>query len=121
MKPFNLEAANKGAPVVNRVGKVMKFVAHVPEARERERLVMLSPEGAMYVYYESGSYYGGAAGDDDLVMAPQKRTVWVNFYGFTNGTGYVSNTHNSEAGADFAAGPNSGRIGERAYPVEIDV
>ena len=35
MKPFDLEAAKAGAPIVTRDGRSAKFIAHVAEARNK--------------------------------------------------------------------------------------
>ena len=32
MKPFDLEAAKRGEPIVTRGGEAAKFIAHVPDA-----------------------------------------------------------------------------------------
>ena len=40
MRPFNLEAAKAGAPLVTRDRKRARFLAHVPEADEGYRLIV---------------------------------------------------------------------------------
>ena len=40
MKPFNLEAAKAGAPLVTRDGRPAKFIAHVAEAHPSQRLLV---------------------------------------------------------------------------------
>ena len=40
MRPFNLDAAKAGAPLVTRNGKPARFVAHVPECAEGYRLIV---------------------------------------------------------------------------------
>lgn len=39
MKPFDLAAAKAGKPIQSRAGKKVTFVAHLPEAKERGRIV----------------------------------------------------------------------------------
>ena len=41
MKPFDLEAAKAGAPIVTRDGRPAKFIAHVAEAHPSQRLLVL--------------------------------------------------------------------------------
>lgn len=41
MKPFNLELAKAGKPIVTRDGRDAQFIAHVPEAYMDERVVVL--------------------------------------------------------------------------------
>ena len=99
MKPFDLEAAKRGDPIVTDTGYECKFIG-------------IDSKGWIVVEYING---GGidAYSYCDLFMAPKKRTVWVNFY---------TNSHNShwrtEEAANIAAGTE--RIGGKAYPVEIE-
>ena len=41
MKPFNLEAAMRGDPIITRSGETAKFITYVPEADEQDRVVVL--------------------------------------------------------------------------------
>lgn len=41
MKPFNLEAAKRGEPIITRDGRKAKFVAYVPEAEEFQQVLVL--------------------------------------------------------------------------------
>ena len=111
MKRFDLEAAKRGEPIVCRDGKPAKFIAHVPEAHPTQRFVVLVGEN-IYGYLESGQWTGIKKDQADLFMAPKKRTVWINIYG-TSATVYCS-----EQDADKRA--ISWRIGNRAYPVEVE-
>ena len=114
MKPFDLEAAKAGAPLVTRDGRPAKFIAHVAEAQPSQRLVVLI-DGGVYTKFESGKYAASPAhvSDNDLFMAPVKRTVWVNVYGYGGATWY-----DIEKAADDGA--LSGRLGGRAWPTEIE-
>lgn len=77
MKPFDLEAAKAGAPIITRNGSEAKFVAHVPEADHAQRVVILVGK-SIHCYPENGIYFMSEETQFDLVMKPQKRTVWVN-------------------------------------------
>lgn len=94
-RPFDLEAAKRGAPLVTRDGRKARFVAHVPEAIDEARVVAFIEGGSNVVsYYESGKYDGLHRGAD-LFMAPKpKRTVWVNINmdkgGMLNAHAYAS-------------------------------
>lgn len=79
MKPFNLEAAKSGAPIVTRDGREARFIAHVPEANEVERIVALIGK-SLFWYSENGSYLLDTESNRDLFMKPQKRTIWVHLY-----------------------------------------
>ena len=116
MKEFNLEAAKRGEPIQTRDGQSAKFVAHVPEACPSEKIVVLVGRH-VWTYRESGAWFENGDVGPDLLMAPKKRTVWVNFYK----TGWASH-HDSEHSANqhaTATGTFS-RLGNRAYPVEVE-
>lgn len=115
MKPFNLEAAKAGDPIVTRYGTKAEFIAHIPHARIDSRVVALVGD-MVKSYHESGTYFIDPTEpvSDDLFMAPKKRTVWVNFYDHAFGAAY----YNTEDEANNAAMVT--RKGGKAYPVEIE-
>ena len=113
MKPFNLEAAKAGAPMVTRDGQPVKFIAHVEEAHPTQRLLVLFGED-VYMTFEDGRRLGsGAESGFDLFMATVKRTVWVNVYEYGAATWY-----DTEERADTWA--LSDRLGDHAWPIEIE-
>lgn len=114
MKPFDLEAAKAGAPLVTRDGRPAKFIAHVAEAQPSQRLLVLI-DGGVYTKFESGKYSNSPArvSPNDLFMAPVKRTVWVNLYEYGSARWHVI-----EQDANDCAG--SDRLGGRAWPIEIE-
>jgi hypothetical protein len=110
-KPFDLERALAGDPVVTRHGK---SVTQLKKFDIRGRCVLLGVfDGQLASWLENGCYYSSGEWPYDLFMAPKKRTVWVNLYG--DGLCY---RYDSKAEADEASASN--RIGNRAYPVEIE-
>ena len=71
MKPFDLEAAKKGDPIITREGKAMKFIAYVPEALTYSKIVCLTDKGGFTFYQETGRiYHGDLEHPEDLFMAP---------------------------------------------------
>ena len=42
MKPFDLEAAKRGEPIQCRDGRPVKFIGHVPEAHDHNRIVFFA-------------------------------------------------------------------------------
>lgn len=77
-RPFDLEAAKRGEPLVTREGKEAKFIAHVPDARKTEKLLYLVGD-IVYATGEDG--YSFTDDSADLFMAPKpKRTAWANTY-----------------------------------------
>ena len=53
MKPFDLEAAKAGAPIVTRDGRPAKFIAHVAEVHPNHRLLVLI-DGDVHLKFENG-------------------------------------------------------------------
>ena len=114
MKPFDLEAAKAGAPIVTRAGRPAKFIAHVAEAHPGQRLLVLI-DGNIHLKFESGKYAASPdiVSDNDMFMAPVKRTVWVNLYEYRTAV-----WHDTEKDADHCTRGN--RLGGRAWPIEIE-
>ena len=115
MKPFDLEAAKRGEPIVTRGGEAAKFIAHVPDAEIGFRVVVMLG-GVIECYCDDGSYRLSRKSTYDLFMAPRKRTVWVNVY--SPGTNCSGGAYETEAIANNYAGRQ--RIGNRAWPLEIE-
>lgn len=114
MKPFNLQDAINGKPVITRAGDSLTFGAYIPQANGY-KLFMLRPDGVVLRYNENGIYIcNDIESPMDLFMAPTKRTVWVNLYGRE----LESVCHPTEEDADKHASPD--RIGGKAYPLEIE-
>ena len=114
MKPFDLEAAKRGEPIVTRGGGAAKFIAHVPDAEIDFRVVVML-DGVIECYCDDGSYRTSGKSTCDLFMVPRKRTVWINPYADGTCDKYLYAT---EDDADNAQG--YGRIGCRAWPLEIE-
>jgi len=115
MKPFDLEAAKRGEPIVTRDGCKAKFIAHVPEAESLFKLAVLI-DGEIFIFAEAGNYWSDKKDSTlDLFMAPKKRTVWVNL--LISGKAFHYDTEES---ANRMIGSSDQRIGGKAYPVEIE-
>lgn len=79
MKPFNLDEAKAGKPLVTRDGRKARFIAHVPECRIDWRLqAYIDGDEFIRSFNENGVYNG--VGNLDLFMASEKRTGWINIY-----------------------------------------
>ncbi|WP_258898239.1 hypothetical protein [Burkholderia glumae] len=81
LKPFDLEAAKRGEPLVTRDGRAAHFIAYVPELGKGYQVIaridgLLVP----HTFFENGSYDCHHEDNDDLFMAPRKVTRWVNLY-----------------------------------------
>lgn len=110
MKPFDLEAAKRGEPIMCRNGTPVKFIAFVPEADVCNKVVVLRA-GVVVTYSANGE---GAAYNTHLVMAPKKRTIWINAY-WSGATVFSFGTQEE---ADKAA--TKDRLGGKAWPLEIE-
>ena len=120
MREFNLEAAKRGEPIQTRDGRPAKFIAHVPGATESQQVVVLIGN-TVRARYPTGTFYDFEGDDDDLFMAPRKRTVWVNLYGSSSIARYFSTEYEADQYPSWTdCISNINRIGNRAYPVEIE-
>ena len=101
MKPFDLEAAKRGEPICDRAGNPVRFIAHVPEATNPgKRVIVLTLDEAISLHYENGAYALSDC-DYDLFMATKKvkREGWINVY-----SRHSSDTmHTSKEKADIGA------------------
>lgn len=76
MRPFNLEAAKAGAPLVTRNGKRARFVAHVPECAEGFRLiVMIDGEDCVTDLCDSGRVDDARDYGSDVFLADEPMQV----------------------------------------------
>ncbi len=102
-KPFDLEAAKAGAPIICRDGIEATFVAYTTEL-ETNCHVLFIRKGAKCVNYcyANGLRHERADNESplDLFMAPMKFKKWINVDRAGNIFGYFTRT-----GADNNASP----------------
>lgn len=82
-RPFDLEAAKRGEPLVTRDGRSVKFVAYVQEAQIYPVVAFIEGAPAVHSLTDDGRYWSDnhSTSENDLFMAPKpKRTVWLNLY-----------------------------------------
>jgi tellurite resistance-related uncharacterized protein len=109
MKPFNLEEAKAGKPLVTRDGRKARFIAHVPECKPDWRvLACIDGEETATAYTETGLLFENSENSCDLFMATEKREGWVNVYPKSDHKEYPVSTfcsvYESKGHADEAAG-----------------
>ena len=118
MKPFDLTKALAGDPVVTRDGRPVTELCHFKTTGGDSLAGVLG--GCLSTWMENGRF--SITGQDtrcDLFMAPKKRTVWVNFMPPTPNAHYIyADVFDSQEAADAAR--RHGRIGGKAYPVEVE-
>lgn len=119
-KPFDLEAAKLGKPLVTRDGRPARFVAHVPEATPAYQVVAFI-EGNPQVtsHFIDGKMHDRFNSAGDLLMAPDTETVWVNIYQtyHTGDKAPIANAHTSKYQAMRAAT----RVGLKAVAIAVPV
>lgn len=123
LKPFNLERALAGDPVVTRDGfsviEIIKLKSNITAP------VLCVVEGTNWTarFDEQGiCYEDGHDAVPYLFMAPKTRTVWVNLYPFGStpdiGVNSEASWHHTKEIADHYG--TDGRIGNCAHPIEIE-
>lgn len=104
-KPFDLQKAMAGEPVVTRDGRSYKFGAYNPEADKGFELIgWISGIGKLH--YSSGKYRSSYETDSDLFMAAKTQKVWVNLWrGVSSGYIYTYE-HKTERDAKLCSNIN---------------
>jgi hypothetical protein len=78
MKPFDLEAALRGEPVITRDGRPVKIAGYNEEATYDEKIVGWIQEYGSCSWGEDGTYHTSIRySNKDLFMAPTERKEWV--------------------------------------------
>lgn len=83
MKPFNLERALAGDPVMTRDGRPVTQLTFFKDAMGDTIAGIL--EGYIELWREDGYYHTMDRGDKDLFMAPKTKEGWINIYQTTTG------------------------------------
>lgn len=118
MKPFDLKAAMRGMPIIYINGsKPAKFIAHVPDAQEGERVIVLL-DGSICLCDEKGRI-GAVDGADFYMAPPEKRTAYLNLWRETYGRLY-STVHGTEEAAQSETKDAWLECLVRARPIEYE-
>lgn len=103
MKPFNLEAAKAGKPLITRGGETVKFIAVEPDAEEDTQLLVLR-NGRVLPLYTNGKYFDVGSNERDVFMAPEKVTSWLNCYESGEVMGYPTKEEADRRASAFRIG-----------------
>lgn len=122
MKPFDIELAKAGAPVVTRDGRKARIICFDRKTVLRPceplgALISISEGEERFACYKLDGVYRDLPGsDNDLFMAPKKEKRWVVTW-FDDG-GIHSRVMNSEPAARALANEPGGLPGE-IHEIEV--
>jgi hypothetical protein len=78
MKPFNLQEALAGKPVVTRDGRKVSRIIHMPEVADPYNKVLAISDARYMTYSESGEFSLCNPGSvNDLFMVSEKKEGWI--------------------------------------------
>jgi len=80
-KPFDLDKARAGHPLVARNGSLGKFIAYIPECKQGYRvLALIAGHDEPTMHYDDGSVWGeeGNPSEHDLFLLGRTREGWIN-------------------------------------------
>ena len=80
MRPFDLNKALAGEPVVTRDGKTVTEIVLLKTLTARQNNLLAVIDGDWYTYFGNGQLNPGFPCNGDLFMAPVKRQEWRNIY-----------------------------------------
>lgn len=122
MKPFDLEAAKRGEPVITRDGTKVGFYDFEYSTQSIVGFTQYGDSKSVLTWFKDGRYYRDDVRDCalDLFMAPKKTNRWVSFYKDSNGEicAYRSTSERLEE-AQAVAFKNQEYLG--TYNVEIEI
>jgi len=98
MKPFNLQDALAGKPVITRDGKKVFEIVHLSSMKnERNILAIFENDCMLYRHDGTCMLNLGDSHSSDLFMAAEKKSIWINIFEsiengelFTDGFSYSS-------------------------------
>lgn len=105
MKPFNLEQAKQGKPVVTRDGKDVRILTF--DKKGKHCIVSLVDVGGyedVHVSSASGEASPNFDSEYDLFMKSEKKEGWVNLYRDHRGIVFTSDVYTTKANAKLQVG-----------------
>jgi hypothetical protein len=120
MKPFNLEEALAGKPVVTRDGRKVTQFHLFKNINAGEKPLRAVIEGCVHSYEVNGIYLPLSPSRNDLFMVSQKVTKWVNVYETANGYEIgQTKVHDTEGAAETSRIEMNGHIATVPITFEI--
>lgn len=94
MKPFDLEAAKRGEPLITRDGRPAWFIGEIPDCVNPVCPVVAYINDSPvipFVYRSNGMQLRDEETEFDLFMAPDKKTRWLTVWSYAESCrGYAS-------------------------------
>lgn len=125
MKPFDLDAALAGKPVVTRDGSKVDQIILFPERVIYPVVVHIEGYDSIYQLSKNGIVdpfqkfpYGAKRSQFDLFMAPTTVTKWVNLYPSDTSDKRHFSIWNTKEEAEAVAAVN--RIGDTAFQITYE-
>lgn len=110
MKPFDLEKALAGEPVITRDGKKATEVVFLKTADDLY-VVIAVVDGKVLSYTKDGKYWASKSADqNDLFMAPKKVKGWMNVYTTIRDSAVASSSAVYKTRKDADVNATSGRL-----------
>ena len=114
MKPFNLEAALAGAPVVTRDGRKVTQL-HLFSGVTYPLYAIVDERAIPYSWYANGTQSKTESSPIDLFMATVKKKGWISIY-----PGYVSPPKVKNCSNIYATKEDALHFGGGGIPIEIE-
>lgn len=89
-KPFDLEAAKAGAPLITRYGYKAYFIGIIPKIKRSGFAFIAMVGDKVWRFREDGSCFEINADGLDLLMAPVKKKLWVGLFRTADGSAISS-------------------------------
>lgn len=122
LKPFDLEAAKRGEPLVTRDGRaVSEFHHFTTEATNKPCIAIIN--GNVSWTRTNGLVGDGYQEDNDLFMAPKKRTVYVQIFdkaADVDAPCLKAVAFENERDAEINLGTTTWGVLVKAFPIEIE-
>lgn len=80
MKPFNLEEAKKGKPVMTRDGRPARIICWDRKKKDYPIIALIGVEEDIASFTTDGRYISCEQDPNDLFMASEKKEGWMNIY-----------------------------------------
>lgn len=130
LKPFDLEAAKRGEPVITRDGRAVLELHHFTADKYDFPVCAIldrNKEDGSEWYSIDGRYYKNSESESDLFMAPKKRTVFVQIFDKRGDTTVPTlkaiayeNQQDAEQDAEHNVITTLWRVLIPAFPVKIE-